>query len=79
MVTSVFSKVTPSGPVNLVALKVLRLAVWQKPTFQQTFVLMKTSRRRLVNVFHLRPRKTSSRRIQDVFMKTNIFLLLIRL
>ena len=55
MVTSVFSKVTPSGPVNLVALKVLRLAVWQKPTFQQTFVLMKTSRRRLENVFHLRP------------------------
>ena len=38
---------------------------------QQTFVLMKTS----WNVFRLRLRETSSRRLQDVLIKTNIFTL----
>ena len=46
---------------------------------QQTFVLMKTSWRRLEDVFRLRLRKTSSRCLQDVLMKTNIFLLIIHL
>ena len=46
---------------------------------QQTFVLMKTSSRRLGDVFHLRLQKTSSRGLQDVLIKTNIFALLIRL
>ena len=46
---------------------------------QQTFLLMKTSWRRLKDVFRLRLQKTSSRRLQDVLMKMNIFLLIIRL
>ena len=40
---------------------------------------MKTSWRRLEDVFRLRLRKTSSRCLQDVLMKTNIFLLIIHL
>ena len=47
---------------------------WEEPT-RQTFILMKTSWRRLEGVFRLRLQKTSSRRL----MKTNIFLLIIRL
>ena len=48
-------------------------------TTHQTFVLMKTSWRRLEDVFRLRLQKTSSRRLQDVLIKTNIFVLAIRL
>ena len=44
---------------------------------QQTFVLMKTSSRRLQDVFRLRLQKTSWRRLQDVLVKTNIFVLAI--
>ena len=40
---------------------------------------MKTSWRCLEDVFRLRLRKTSSRRLQDVLVKTNIFVLAIRL
>ena len=62
---------------------------------QHTFLLMKTSSRRLEDVFRLRLpdvliktnifallirlQKTSSRRLQDVLIKTNIFVLVIRL
>ena len=59
---------------------------------QQTFALMKTSWRRLEDVFRLRLQKTSSRRLdqdeyvrlsltssEDVLVKTNIFVLAIRL
>ena len=46
---------------------------------QQTFVLMKTSWRCLEGVFRLRHRKTSSRRLQDVLIKTNMFALTLRL
>ena len=46
---------------------------------QQTFLLMKTSWRRLDEVFLLRLQKTSWRRVQDVLVKTNIFVLAIRL
>ena len=52
---------------------------WRGKGTQQTFVLMKTSWRRLKDVFRFRLQKTSSRRLQDVFTKTNIFLLIIRL
>ena len=45
---------------------------------QQTFVLMKTSWNRLEDVFHLRLQKTSSIRLQDVLIKTNIIALVIR-
>ena len=45
----------------------------------QTFVLMKTSWRRLQDVFRLRLQKTYSRRLQDVLIKTNIFVLVLRL
>ena len=55
----------------------LILQVKQIP--QQTFVLMKTSWRRLEDVFRLRLRKTYSRCIQNVLVKTNIFVLSIRL
>ena len=46
--------------------------MYQRGTSQQTFVSMKTSWRRLEDVFHLRLQKTrlghtSSRRLQDVF------------
>ena len=40
---------------------------------------MKTSWRRLEDVFRLRLQKTSSRRLQDVLIKTNIFVLVLRL
>ena len=40
---------------------------------------MKTSWRRLKDVFRLRLQKTSSRRLQDVLIKTNIFALVTRL
>ena len=46
-------------------------------TSQQTFVLMKTSRRRLEDVFRLQ--KTTSRRRQDVLIKTNMFALALSL
>ena len=49
-----------------------------EPT-QQTFVLMKTFWRRLEDVFRLRLQKTSSRRGQDVLIKTNMFALALRL
>ena len=42
---------------------------------QQAFVLMKTSWRRLQDVFHLRLQKTSSRRLHDVLIETNMFAL----
>ena len=45
-------------------------------TTQQTLVLMKTS---FVFVFRRRLQKTSSRRLQDVLIKTNILVLVIRL
>ena len=56
-----------------------------RDTSQQTFVLMKTSWRRLEDVLiktnmfalALRLQKTSSRRLQDVLVKTNIFVLVI--
>ena len=45
------------------------------PLSQQTFVLLKTSWRRLEDVFRLRLQKTSSRRFQDVFKRSckNVF------
>ena len=46
---------------------------------QQTFVLLKTSWRRLEYVFHFRLQKSSSRRLEDILIKTNIFALIIRL
>ena len=46
---------------------------------QQTFVLMKTFWRRLEDVFRLRLQNTSSRRLQDVLIKTNMFALALRL
>ena len=52
---------------------------WTPVYTQQTFVLMKTPWRRLEDVFRLRLQKTSSRRLQDVLVKTNIFVLSIRL
>ena len=48
-------------------------------TVQQTFVWMKTSWRRLEDVFRLRLQKTSWRRLQDVLIKTNMFVLTLRL
>ena len=45
---------------------------------QQTFVLMKTPSRLLEDVFRLRLQKTSSRSLQDVLIKTNIIVLVIR-
>ena len=50
-----------------------------KVTTQQTFVLMKMSWRRLEDVFRLRLQKTSSRRLQDVLIQTNMFALALRL
>ena len=47
-------------------------------TSHQTFVLMKTSWRRLEDVFRLRLQRTSWRRLEDVLIKTNIFALAIR-
>ena len=44
---------------------------------QQKFVLMKTSWRRLEDVFRLHLQKTSSRCFQDVLVKTKIFVLTI--
>ena len=41
--------------------------------YQQTFVLMKTSWRRLEGLFCLCLQKMSSIRLQDVLIKTNIF------
>ena len=46
---------------------------------QQTFVSMKTSWKRLEDLFRLHLPKTSLRRLQEVLIKTNIFLLIIRL
>ena len=46
---------------------------------QQTFVLMKTSWRRLEGVFRFRLQRTSSRRLQDILSKTNMFALALRL
>ena len=46
---------------------------------QQTFILMKTSWRRLEDVFCLCLQKISSRRLQDFLIKTNIFALIIHL
>ena len=46
---------------------------------QQTFILMKMSWRRLEDVFRLRFQKTYSRCLQDVLIKTNIFVLVIGL
>ena len=46
---------------------------------QKTFVLMKTSWRHLEDVCHLRLQKTSSRYLQDVLIKTNMFALDLRL
>ena len=48
-------------------------------TTQQTFVLMKTSSRRLDEDEYILINHTSSRRLQDVLVKTNIFILSIRL
>ena len=50
------------------------------PTYtQQTFVLIKTSSRRLDQDEYVRLSLTSSRRLQDVLVKTNRFVLAIRL
>ena len=46
---------------------------------QQTFVSMKTSWKRLEDLFRLHLPKTSLRCLQEVLIKTNIFLLIIRL
>ena len=46
---------------------------------QQTFVFMKTSWKRLEEVFRLRLQQTFSRGLQDVLIKTKIFILLTRL
>ena len=46
---------------------------------QQTFVLMETSWKRLEDFFRLCPQNTSWRRLQGVLVKTNIFVLAIRL
>ena len=53
--------------------------LWPILYTQQTFVLMKMSRRRLEDVFYLRLQKTSYRRLQDVLIKTNMFALTFRL
>ena len=44
---------------------------------QKIFVWMETSWRRLKDVFRLCLQKTSSKRIQDILIKTNIFALVI--
>ena len=46
---------------------------------QQTFILMKTSWRRLEVVFHLCLQKTSWRLLQNVLIKTNMFAFALRL
>ena len=56
-----------------------KLKLPAKTISQQTFVLMKTSWRRLEDLFRLRLQKTSSRRLQDVLIKTNMFALALRL
>ena len=45
---------------------------WRRKAKANIFVLIKTSWRRLQDVFWRRRRKTSSRRLQDVFIKTNV-------
>ena len=45
---------------------------WRHKAKGNIFVLMKTSWRPLEDVFWRRRRKTSSRRLQDVFIKTNV-------
>ena len=47
--------------------------------YQQTFVLMKTSWRRLEGLFCLCLQKMSSRRLQDALIKIDMFVLAIRL
>ena len=51
----------------------------QEIPVQQTFILMKMSWRRLEDVFRLRFQKMYSRCLQDVLIKTNIFVLVIGL
>ena len=63
----------------LLVLETYWLLLEKKQASQQTFVLMKTSWRRLEDVFCLRLRKTSLRRLQDVLIKTNMFALALRL
>ena len=45
---------------------------WRRMINKDIFVFTKTSWRRLENVFWRRRRKTSSRCLQDVFIKTNV-------
>ena len=45
---------------------------WRRKAKANIFVLIKTSWRRLEDVFWRRRRKTSSRRLQGVFIKTNV-------
>ena len=45
---------------------------WRRKAKANIFVLIKTSWRRLEDVFWRRRRKTSSRCLQDVFIKTNV-------
>ena len=45
---------------------------WRRMRTVDIFVLIKTSWRRLVHVFWRRRWKTCSRRVQDVFIKTNV-------
>ena len=63
----------------LLVLETYWLLLEKKQASQQTFVLMKTSWRRLEDVFCLRLRKTSLRRLQDVLVKTSMFALALHL
>ena len=45
---------------------------WRRKTKANIFVLIKTSWRRLEDVFWRRRQKTSSRSLQDAFIKTNV-------
>ena len=45
---------------------------WRRKAKANIFVLIRTSWRRLQDAFWRRRRKTSSRRLQDVFIKTNV-------
>ena len=53
--------------------------IYYTDSSQQTFVLMKTSWRRLEDVLRFRLQKTSWRHLQDVLIKTNMFALALRL
>ena len=51
----------------------LKDVFWRRKAKANIFVLIKTSWRRLEDAFWRRRRKTSSRRLQEVFIKTNVW------